>query len=127
MSARTLPRVAVLAATVAAAAGCSHTLESLCEDCGVIRKITPRTVAGDALMEAARPGRLVSSSPAGLHEGGCGNRTAPRTVYIVAVRMDWGGTSYFTVGSVDGFQPGDRVEIRYGEMVPIRPASQAMP
>jgi len=125
MTARELPLAALLSAALAAAAGCSHTVENLCESCGVIRKITPRTVSGDALMGAPRPGRMVSFAPGGPGSGAA--QSAPRTVYIVAVRMDWGGISYFTVGSVDGFQPGDRVMIRYGEMVPLRPASQAMP
>lgn len=112
MTARRWPFAALLAAL--AAGGCSHTIRDLCENCGVVRKITPRTVTGEPF------------AIAGFAPGSAASRGATHTVYHVAVRMDWGGVSYYTVGSVDGLRPGDRVEVRFGEIVPLRP-DPAMP
>lgn len=119
MTARRWPFAALL--VVLAASGCSHTIKDLCETCGVIRKITPRTVTGEPFSDLGRPGRIASFAP-----GPATSRGAAHTVYHVAVRMDWGGVSYYTVGSVDGLRPGDRVEVRFGEIVPLRP-DPAMP
>lgn len=122
MNAHRWPTAALVAAL--ATAGCSHTLENLCENCGVIRKITPRTVEGEPFADLRRgPGGIASFVPGGASAG---SRSAAHTVYHVAVRMDWGGVSYYTVGSVDGLRPGDRVEVRFGEIVPLH-RDRAMP
>lgn len=89
--------------------GCSlEAAMATCADCGEVKSVTVRPVHREI--------RLHTDAPEAWAVGAVDAATR-NVVYHVRVRMDRGGSRDFLVPRDPGLRPGDRVEIRRGELM----------
>lgn len=89
--------------------GCSlEAAMTSCADCGEVKSVTARPVHREIRLHTDAPEAWTVSAA---------SAAAGSVVYHVRVRMDRGGARDFLVPRDPGLQPGDRVEIRDGELM----------
>lgn len=94
--------------------GCSlEAAMQTCADCGEVRSVKAR-IARDEI-------RLLTDAPAWTALDA--SATKDPLVYDVRVRMDRGGSRDFVLKGDPKLRPGDRVEIRGGDIVVRAPSS----
>lgn len=133
--------VGAMLAAALALAGCRDaisTMFSRCDHCGTIEMITPRLVQGEASGAGAFAGAIIGGVVGHQFGSGRGNDAATvggavggavaghqiekhrnrTTVYDLTIRMQNGELRHVTVASRQNLNPGDRVEIVDGRVVP---------
>jgi len=132
----------VVLGAVVALSGCRDVLSnafSRCDQCGTIESITPRMVQGETGAGGALAGAIIGGVIGHQFGSGRGNDAATvagaaggayaghevekrrnrSTVYELTIRMEKGDVRHVTVASRENLNPGDRVEIVDGRVLPL--------